>query len=53
MRHILDQSFIYTRSIDTDIRKTFVKVRERLKEEAKEKAKVVTEIKRAKGKANV
>jgi len=47
MRSVLDRSFQYTPSVETDLRKTFERVRRRLMEE--EKARVLAEAE-AKGK---
>lgn len=50
MRHIYEKDFRYVPSGSTDLKETFARVRERQEKEAKEKAKVVTEIKpRVKG----
>lgn len=50
MKHILDKSFIYTRSIDTDIRKTFAKLRAEQARAKAEREQIVAQIKpRVKG----
>ena len=41
MRSVLDRSFQYTPSVETDLRKTFARIRRRLKEE--EKARLLAE----------
>jgi hypothetical protein len=38
MKSILDGSFRYTRSIDTDLRKTFARIRREQREQAKSQA---------------
>jgi hypothetical protein len=42
MRSVLDRSFQYTPSVETDLRKTFARIRRRMKEE--EKARVLSEV---------
>lgn len=37
MKSILDPSFVYTNSVNTDIRKLFKEVRDQIEKEAKEK----------------
>jgi len=49
MKSVLDRSFQYTPSVETDLRKTFARIRRRLKEE--EKGRVVAEAE-AKGKVS-
>jgi len=49
MKSVLDRSFQYTPSVETDLRKTFARIRRRLKEEEKER--VVAEAE-AKGKVS-
>lgn len=49
MKSILDPKFKYTPSVNTDIRKTFARVRqEQRRETARETARVVTPIRKAK-----
>ena len=43
MKHILDQSFRYRPSFDTDVRKTFERVRRQQQAQAQEQAKAVPE----------
>lgn len=37
MKSVLDRSFQYTPSVETDLRKTFARIRRRLKEEERER----------------
>jgi hypothetical protein len=37
MKSVLDRSFHYTPSVETDLKKTFARIRRRLKEEEKER----------------
>lgn len=45
MKSITDPTFQYTPSVETDLRKTFAKVRRRLKEEAAERERAEAEAK--------
>ena len=38
MKSVFDQNFQYTRSVDTDIRKTFARVRRKMREEQEARA---------------
>ena len=49
MKSVLDRSFRYTPAVETDLRKTFARVRRQLKEEERER--VLTEAE-AKGKVS-
>jgi len=44
MKHILDSSFRYKPSFDTDVRKTFERVRKQQQPKAKEPAKAGSEV---------
>ena len=56
MKSILDPSFHYTRSIDTDLRKTFARVRRELRQQAQshgeQSAKVVSMSRRTRAAAS-
>ncbi len=45
MKTLLDSSFQYTRSVDTDLRKTFAKIRRKLRDEQQEREMLKAEIK--------
>jgi len=45
MKTLLDNSFHYTRSVDTDLRKTFAKIRRRQREEQQQRDLVQAEVK--------
>jgi hypothetical protein len=45
MKSILNSSFHYTSSAETDLRKTFAKIRRKLREEAERRAQVEAEVK--------
>jgi hypothetical protein len=44
MKHILDASFRYRPSFDTDVRKTFERIRKQQQEQAREQAKQDPEV---------
>ena len=44
MKHILDSSFRYKPSFDTDVRRTFERVRRQQQAQAKEKSKATPEV---------
>jgi hypothetical protein len=45
MKTLLDSSFHYTRSVDTDLRKTFAKIRRRQREELQQRELLQAEVK--------
>lgn len=48
MKSILDPSFKYTKAVETDLRKTFARIRREMKEQQEIEAKKVQPIKKAK-----